>query len=50
MNYMTKRDQVTVCKKDVCITVVGELAKVLAFIAIIGIAVNVAGQLAKGFK
>jgi hypothetical protein len=50
MNYMTKKDQVTVCKKDICITVVGELAKVLAFVAIVGIAVNAAAQLVKVFK
>jgi len=50
MNYVTKRDQVTVCKKDVCITVVGELAKVLAFVAIVGIAVATASQLVKVFK
>ena len=47
MQISTRGNQVTVCKGDTCLTVVGELAKALAAVAIIGAAVWTAGELAK---
>jgi hypothetical protein len=51
--YMTisaKRDQVTACKGDVCLTVVGDLAKALTVVLIICVAVSTVGQLIKVLK
>jgi len=50
MDLSTKRDQVTVCKGDTCLTVVGEMAKVLAFVAIVGVAVATVSQVVKLLK
>ncbi len=47
MNLSTRGNQVTVCQGSTCLTIVGELAKAVAVIAIIGLAVQTAGQLAK---
>lgn len=47
MNLTSRHNQVTVCQGSVCLTVVGQLAKLLAVIVIIGLAVRTAGALAK---
>lgn len=47
MYLSNRKNQITVCKGDTCFTVVGELAKVLAFVAIVAVAVRTAGELAK---
>jgi hypothetical protein len=50
MNVSTRNNQVTVCKGDTCLTVVGELAKVLAFVAIVGVAAWTVNEIAKILK
>lgn len=47
MRLSAKQNQVTVCQGDTCLTVVGELAKALAVVAIIGVAAWALGELAK---
>lgn len=50
MNISARQNQVTVCMDNICLTVVGEFAKALAVVAIIGLAVLTAGQIAKLLK
>jgi len=50
MNISAKRNQVTVCKGDICLSVIGEFAKVLAFVVIVGVAATAIGQIAKVLK
>ena len=50
MNISSRGNQVTVCKRDICLTVVGELAKALAVVLIIGVAVSTVSQLVKVLK
>jgi hypothetical protein len=50
MNISRNRNQVTVCKGNTCLTVVGELGKVLAVVAIISIAVKTAIEITKVLK
>jgi hypothetical protein len=47
MQMSRKGNQVTVCQGNTCLTVVGELAKALAVIIMIALAVQTAGQVAK---
>lgn len=47
MQLSSKSNQVTVCQGNTCLTVVGELAKAFAVIAMIALAVQTAGQVAK---
>jgi hypothetical protein len=50
MKISAKRDQVTACKGDVCLSVVGDLAKALTIVLIIGVAVSTISQLIKVVK
>ncbi|SKC72272.1 hypothetical protein [Ohtaekwangia koreensis] len=50
MNVSARKDQVTVCKGNTCLTVVGELAKALAFVAVIGVTVWTVNEITKVFK
>jgi hypothetical protein len=50
MNISSSRNQVTVCKGDTCLTVVGELAKVIAFVVVVGMAAWTINEIAKVLK
>jgi hypothetical protein len=47
---MNNGNQVTVCKGDTCLTVVGKFAEALAFVAIIGVAAWTVNEIVKLLK
>ena len=50
MKISKNGNQVTVCKDNICLTVVGEFAKALAFVAVIAVAALAANEMARLFK
>jgi hypothetical protein len=50
MKISNNGNQVTVCKDNICLTVVGEFAKALAFAALIATAAVAVNEIAKLLK
>jgi len=50
MKISNNENQVTVCKDNICLTVVGEFAKALAFVAVIAVAAMAANGIVRLFK
>lgn len=50
MKISTSRNRVTLCKGNFCLTVFGEVAKALALVAVVGVAVWTVNEFAKILK